>query len=182
MPGKIAAALLVAATLGSFSMSPAMAGGYGIGRAAAPSEIAGWDIDVAPDGTGLPPGHGSVAQGKVLFAQKCAACHGAEGQGKPMDALAGGVGSLSTAKPVKTVGNYWPHATTLYDFIRRAMPFNAPQSLSNDEVYAASAYVFYLNHLVPADAVLDAQTLPAIPMPGRALFKETAGSTDPGRH
>jgi cytochrome c len=87
-----------------------------------------------------------------------------------MDALAGGAGTIVTPKPVKTVGSYWPYATTLYDFIRRAMPFNAPQSLSNDEVYAVSAYVLFLNRLVPADAILDAATLPKVAMPNRDAF------------
>ena len=101
-------------------------GRYGLGRPASAADIAAWDIDVAPDGRGLPPGRGSVAQGAQLFAKKCAACHGAHGEGKPMDALAGGAGSLDTAKPVKTVGSFWPYATTLYDFIHRAMPFCPP--------------------------------------------------------
>jgi S-disulfanyl-L-cysteine oxidoreductase SoxD len=143
---------------------------YGIGRPARPDEIAGWNIDIAPDGAGLPPGHGSVQQGAQIFADKCAACHGAHGEGKPMDALVGGTGTIATLKPVKTVGSYWPYATTLYDFIHRAMPFDAPQSLSADEVYAVSAYVLFLNRLLPADAVLDAKTLPGVAMPNRGAF------------
>jgi len=142
----------------------------GIGRIATPAEIAGWDIDVAPDGRGLPPGHGGVSEGKAIFAAKCAACHGDRGQGKPMDQLAGGQGTINSAKPVKTVGSYWPYATTLYDFINRAMPFNAPQSLSPDEVYALSAYVLFLNELVAEDAVLDANSLPKVAMPSRNAF------------
>jgi len=158
---------------------------YGIGRTPTDAEIAAWNIDVRADGQGLPPGHGSVAEGEALFAERCQSCHldgGTKALAPGLDILVGRTGTLKGRAPGKTIGTYWPFATTLFDFIRRAMPFNAPQSLSNDEVYAASAYVFYLNHLVPADAVLDAQTLPAIPMPGRALFKATAGSTDPGRH
>ncbi len=143
---------------------------FGIGRAASPSEIAGWDIDIAPDGAGLPPGRGGVREGEAIFAEKCASCHGAHGEGKPMDRLAGGSGTIGTARPVKTVGSYWPFATTLYDFIRRAMPFNAPQSLSPNEVYAVGAYVLFLNQLVPDDAVLDAQSLPRIVMPNRNAF------------
>jgi S-disulfanyl-L-cysteine oxidoreductase SoxD len=143
---------------------------FGIGRAATPDEIAGWNIDVAPDGTGLPPGRGGVAQGAQIFADKCAACHGDHGQGKPMDTLVGGVGTIASPKPVKTVGSYWPYATTLYDFIHRAMPFNAPQSLTPDEVYAVSAFVLYLNSLVPQDAVLDANTLPQVKMPNHDAF------------
>jgi S-disulfanyl-L-cysteine oxidoreductase SoxD len=143
---------------------------YGIGRPAAPGEIAAWNIDVAPDGKGLPPGHGSVTQGAEVFASKCVACHGAEGQGKPMDRLVGGQGTLSNLKPVKTVGSYWPYATTLYDFIHRAMPFNAPQTLSADETYAVTAYLLHLNEIVPEDAVLDAASLPKVVMPAHDRF------------
>jgi len=142
----------------------------GIGRIATPGEIAGWDIDIAPDGKGLPPGHGGVSEGKAIFAEKCAACHGERGQGKPMDQLAGGLGTIHSAKPVKTVGSLWPYGTTLYDFINRAMPFNAPQSLSHGEVYALSAYVLFLNGLVREDADLDAKTLPEVQMPSRGSF------------
>jgi cytochrome c len=181
--------ILIAALVAVLGAAPshAFAGeNYGIGRAATPEEIAGWDIDVAPDGAGLPPGRGGVQQGAQIFADKCAACHGEHGEGKPMDTLAGGAGTIETPKPVKTVGSYWPYATTLYDFIHRAMPFNAPQSLSADEVYAVSAYVLYLNHLVPADAILDATTLPEIAMPNRNAFvsayrpgRDAAGPRNP---
>jgi cytochrome c len=143
---------------------------YGLGHAATQAEIAGWDIDVAPDGAGLPPGQGSVRDGEAIFAEKCAACHGARGQGGPMDRLAGGAGTIATAKPVKTVGSYWPYATTLFDFIRRAMPFNAPQSLSAPEVYAVAAYILFLNNLLPEDATLDAKSLPQVVMPNRSAF------------
>ena len=143
---------------------------YGLGRPATPREIAGWNIDVRADGQGLPPGRGSAGQGRALYADKCAACHGAKGEGKPMDALVGGAGSLASANPVRTVGSYWPYATTLFDFIRRAMPFNAPQSLTADEVYAVSAYVLYLNRIVPETAVLDARSLPRVRMPNRNGF------------
>ena len=155
---------------------------YGLGRPASPDDIAAWNIDVAPDGSGLPPGSGSVQQGQQLFADSCAACHGAHGEGKPMDALAGGAGTLANAKPVKTVGSFWPYATTLYDFVHRAMPFNAPQTLSPDQTYAVVAYVLYLNRIVPADAVMDARTLPAVVMPARERFKsgyETRKVSDP---
>jgi mono/diheme cytochrome c family protein len=162
----IALSVLVAAGLAS----AAHATDYGIGRPATAQDIAAWNIDIAPDGKGLPPGHGSVQEGAQIFAAKCAACHGAHGEGKPMDALVGGAGTLSAPKPTKTVGSYWPYATTLYDFIHRAMPFNAPQSLKPDEVYAVSAYVLNLNHLVPDDAVLDAKTLPAVRMPAHDRF------------
>jgi len=143
---------------------------YGLGRPASAQEIAGWDIDVRGDGAGLPPGRGDVQTGREIYAQQCAACHGDAGQGGPMDRLVGGAGTLATDKPVKTVGSFWPYATTLFDFIRRAMPYTAPQSLSPDQVYAVVAYVLYLNGIVPRDAVLDARTLPMVKMPNRNGF------------
>jgi len=145
-------------------------GPFGIGRVATPAEIAGWNIDIGRDGSGLPPGSGTVSHGRAVFEQQCAACHGAKGQGGVGDKLVGGQGTLATAKPVRTVGSYWPYAPTLFDYIRRAMPQNAPQSLSNDDVYAVSAYVLNLNGLSPADATLDAKSLAAIKMPNRDGF------------
>ena len=143
---------------------------YGIGRAATPEEIAGWNIDVDRDGNNLPPGSGSVGHGREVFDQQCTACHGAKGEGGVGDRLVGGQGTLATPKPVRTVGSYWPYAQTLFDYIRRAMPQNAPQSLSNDDVYAVSAYILNLNGLLPADATLDAKALSAIRMPNRNMF------------
>ena len=143
---------------------------FGIGRNATAAEVAGWDIDVAPDGKGLPSGSGSVAEGKIIFADKCAACHGERGLGKQMDRLVGGEGTIGGAKPVKTVGSYWPYATTLFDYVRRAMPFETPQSLSPDEVYAVCAYILYLNGIAPEATVLNAQSLPTVRMPARNAF------------
>ncbi len=143
---------------------------YGIGRAATPAEIAGWNIDIDRYGNNLPPGSGSVSRGREVFDQQCAACHGAKGEGGVGDRLVGGQGTLATPEPVKTVGSYWPYAPTLFDYIRRAMPQNAPQSLSNDDVYAVSAYILHLNGLMPAEATLDARTLSAIKMPNREMF------------
>jgi mono/diheme cytochrome c family protein len=143
---------------------------YGIGRAATPAEIAGWNIDVDRDGNNLPVGSGTVSHGREVFDQQCAACHGAKGEGGVGDQLVGGQGTLATPKPVRTVGSYWPYAPTLFDYIRRAMPQNAPQSLSNDDVYAVSAYILNLNGLLPADATLDARSLRAIKMPNRNMF------------
>jgi S-disulfanyl-L-cysteine oxidoreductase SoxD len=143
---------------------------YGIGRAATPAEIAGWNIDVGGDGSNLPPGSGTVSHGSEVFDQQCAACHGAKGEGGIGDRLVGGQGTLGTPKPVRTVGSYWPYAPTLFDYIRRAMPQNAPQSLSNDDVYALSAYILSLNGLLPANATLDAKSLAAIKMPNRNMF------------
>lgn len=152
-----------------FSAAPAAAR-YDLGRPASPDEIAGWDIDVLPDGSGLPPGQGSVKEGEKVFAQSCAACHGTKGEGKPMDRLVGGKGTLATSAPVLTVGSYWPYATTLFDYIRRAMPFSAPKSLTADQIYAVSAYLLYLNGIVGDDAVMDAKTLPQVRMPNRDGF------------
>lgn len=142
----------------------------GIGTPLDAAAIAPWNIDVAPDGRGLPPGSGDVKTGAVVFAQKCAACHGANGEGLIGDPLVGGRGTLQSANPKRTVGSYWPYATTLFDYIRRAMPYNAPQSLSADEVYAVSAWILNRNGIVPDDARLDAHTLAAVRMPNRDGF------------
>jgi cytochrome c len=106
----------------------------------------------------------------VVYEQKCAVCHGAKGVGKPADPLAGGRGTLASKTPLRTVGSYWPHATTLFDYVRRAMPITNPLSLTNDEVYAVSAYVLYLNGIVSEDAQMNAQTLPQVKMPNRDGF------------
>jgi S-disulfanyl-L-cysteine oxidoreductase SoxD len=142
-----------------------------LGRAATPDEVAKADISIPPDGTGLPSGSGTVEQGAAVYAQKCIVCHGAGGAGTPSgDRLSGGIGSLNTATPVKTVSSYWPYATTLFDYIRRAMPVTNPQSLQNDEVYAVTAYILSLDNIVPKDTKLDAQSLPKVQMPNRAGF------------
>ncbi|KWV50048.1 cytochrome C [Bradyrhizobium macuxiense] len=143
---------------------------YGIGQPATQAEIAGWNIDIGRDGSNLPPGSGSVERGRVVFSEQCVACHGDNGQGGIGDRLVGGQGTLASAKPIRTVGSYWPYAPTLFDYIRRAMPQNAPQSLSNEDVYAVSAYILSLNGIVPQDAVLDAKSLAAIKMPNRDGF------------
>jgi len=145
---------------------------YGFGHTPSAAEIAALDIDARPDGQGLPPGHGSVQDGAAIFATKCAICHGEKGElVQPAgNALAGGQGTLASPKPVKTIGSYWPYATTIFDFVRRAMPFNAPQSLSNDEVYAVTAYLLSLNGIVAENTVLDAKTLPRVTMPNRDGF------------
>lgn len=144
--------------------------GYGIGRAATGQEIQAWNIDVAPTGEGLPRGRGIVKEGATLFATRCAGCHGATGQEGPMDRLVGGAGTLSSQKPIKTIGSYWPYATTIYDYVHRAMPFSAPQSLSPDEVYSVVAWLLYRNGIIAEDFVLDAQSLPSIAMPNRQGF------------
>jgi S-disulfanyl-L-cysteine oxidoreductase SoxD len=149
----------------------ALAEGPGLGRLAAPDEIASWDISIGPDGAGLPPGRGTPKQGETVYAEKCGACHGEKGAGKPNDQLVGGRGSLSGDQaPVKTVGSFWPYATTLFDYIRRAMPLNTSKSLSDDEVYAVSAYILQLNGIIGETDAMDAQTLPQVQMPNRGGF------------
>lgn len=143
---------------------------YGIGQAATDQDIQAWNIDVAPRGEGLPPGHGTVQEGAALFAARCAVCHGTTGQEGPMDRLVGGVGTLASQQPIKTIGSYWPYATTLYDYIHRAMPFSAPQSLSPNEVYSVVAWLLHQNGIINKDLVLDAKSLPAISMPNRHGF------------
>lgn len=145
-------------------------GTFGFGQPATDAEIAGWDIDVAPDGAGLPPGSGTVRQGEEIFARLGAKCHGAGGEGGVAPPLVGGQGSLASDAPLKTVGSYWPYAPVLFDYIRRAMPADNPQSLTPDEVYALCAYLLHRNGIVPEDAVMDAQTLPQVVMPNHAGF------------
>jgi S-disulfanyl-L-cysteine oxidoreductase SoxD len=144
--------------------------GPDLGRVATAQEVAAWDISIPPNGAGLPAGSGSVKQGESVYIAKCQACHGVKGAGKPADPLAGGIGSLASGKPMLTVGSYWPYATTLFDYVRRAMPTTNPQSLSDEEVYAVTAYVLHLNGIVGEAAVLDARTLPQVKMPNRDGF------------
>jgi len=147
----------------------------GLGRPATADEIKTWDIDVMPDGTGLPPGSGSPAQGAVVYERKCAACHGKTGAEGPADRLVAReprqdfpFGRDPTL--VKTIGNYWPYATTLYDYINRAMPLNAPGSLAPDEVYGLVAFLLWRNEIIASTAVMNAQTLPRVLMPAHDRF------------
>ena len=145
------------------------AGYYGYGRAPTEAEVAGWAIAVRPDGHGLPAGKGSVSQGAEVYADQCAACHGTFGEGEGRyPKLAGG--DLTGDRPEPTVGSYWPYATTLWDYINRAMPFPAPHSLSADQVYAITAYILNLNNIVPNDFVADRTSLPKVKMPHRDAF------------
>lgn len=147
------------------------AGPLGIGSTATAEMIAGWDIDIRPDGTGLPEGQGSVADGEGLYEAQCASCHGLFGEGEGRwPVLAGGEGTLDTAHPEKTVGSYWPYASTLWDYIHRAMPYLAPQSLNDDEVYAISAYVLYLNDIVDEDFVATKESFAQVKMPNEPNF------------
>ena len=160
-------ALLV---IGIASILSAQSPKYGVGRAPTPEEIKAFDISVAPDGTGLPEGSGTAAQGKEIYASKCAKCHGSAGQGGDEAALVGGQGTLRSPKPLKTVGSYWPYATTLYDYIHRAMPFKQPGTLTPNQVYALCAHILHLNGIVAENAVMDAKSLPQVVMPNRNGF------------
>ena len=167
-----------AATFASYDAG-AVAGGpganqrYGFGRRPSRTEIATWNTDVGPDGAELPGGRGSVAEGAALFQAKCAMCHNTNGEGMPpvypaligRDPKAEGFHFASDPRLVKTIGNYWPHATTVFDYVRRAMPFTAPGSLSNDEVYALTAFLLAANKVIPSDATLDARSLRKVKMP-----------------
>jgi len=144
--------------------------GPGLGREATPAEVAAWDVSIPPDGTGLPPGRGTPAQGAVIYAQKCQNCHGEKGGGQPNDRLVGGQGTLASKAPVRTIGSYWPYATTLFDYVRRAMPYTQSHSLTDDEVYAVTAYLLHLNGIIAETSVMDAETLPKVRMPNRENF------------
>jgi mono/diheme cytochrome c family protein len=143
---------------------------YGVGRPPTPDEIRALGSAIAPDGGGLPEGSGTVATGREVFAAQCSRCHGPNGEGNVGPVLAGGQGTLATAKPLKTIGSYWPYATTLWDYINRAMPFDQPGLLKPPEVYAAVAYLLNLNGIIREDQVIDATSLPKIVMPNRNGF------------
>ena len=148
---------------------------FGIGRAATASEVAAWDIDIMPDGTGLPPGRGTSSEGATIFSSRCAACHGKTGKEGPNDILVGrepreGFPFSRDPKLPHTIGNYWPYATTVFDYIRRAMPPDAPGSLKDTEVYSLTAFLLQANELIAADAVIDLTTLPKVVMPARDRF------------
>ncbi len=162
-------ALVAAVSIGASSIALA---GADLGREATPEEVAAWDISVAPDGADLPPGSGTVGEGRVVYERKCETCHGkgAVGGEGLADPLVGGAGSLTTDSPTKTVGSFWPHATTLFDYIRRAMPYNEPMSLTDDQVYALCAYILHENEIIDADAVMTADSLPNVAMPNRDGF------------
>ncbi len=163
-----ACVLLVAAGAGGIASAQKL----GMGREALSEEITGWDVDVRPDGKGLPPGQGTAAQGEDIFQSQCASCHGEFGEGRDRwPVLAGGIGTLKHDRPEKTIGSYWPYASTVFDYIKRAMPFGNAQSLSNDELYAVTAYVLHLNDIIPdLKFELSRATLPAIKMPNAGQF------------
>ena len=145
-------------------------GYYGYGEQATPEQIAGWDIDVRPDGLGLPPGSGTAEQGEALYEEKCASCHGVFGEGEGRWPKLAGDEPLTGERPEKTGGNYWPYASTLWDYVHRTMPFYEPQSLDDDEVYRIVAYVLYLNELIEYDFELNQDNLATIEMPNRDGF------------
>ncbi len=166
------AMLVVAMTVAAAAQAPAR---FGIGRPATPQEIAAIDIDIMPDGKALPPGRGTAAEGAAIYATKCAQCHGKTGTEGPNDILVGreprtGFPFSQDPKLPHTIGNYWPYATTVFDYVRRAMPPTAPGSLTDNEVYALTAFLLQANELIAADAVMDKTTLPAVKMPAREHF------------
>ena len=167
-----AAGALGTTPLAAQSKAPAI---FGIGRPATAAEVAAWDIDVRPDGTGLPPGHGTSTEGESTYAARCAGCHGKTGKEGPNDILVGrdpreGFPFSRDPKLPRTIGNYWPYATTVFDYIRRAMPPDAPGSLRDEEVYGLVAYLLFRNELIPAGAVMDASSLPKVMMPAHDRF------------
>ncbi len=155
--------------LGLASALQAAPEGPRLGKPLDPPSLAGLDINVFPDGSGLPPGSGTAAAGKVVYDTQCATCHGVKGSGGSAKELAGGA-PLNGPHPDQTVGNYWPYATTLFDFVRRSMPLHAPRSLSDDQVYAVTAYVLHINGLIGEDVEMNARTLPDVRMPNRDGF------------
>lgn len=140
---------------------------FGIGREATRSEIKAWDIDISPDGKGLPAGEGNVETGRTIYEIKCIACHGKNGSGGSYGRLLGVMGDTTKTK---TIGNYWPYSTTLFDYIRRAMPYNVPGSLKDNEVYSLSAYLLYINKIIDSTTSLNRSTLPKIKMPAQPYF------------
>lgn len=159
--------LFTAATLAAL-VSSAFAVDFG--RAPSAEELRLWSIDVLPNGRGLPVGSGTVSEGRAVYADNCAACHGDNGADGVKDRLVGGRGSLTTSAPLKTVGSFWPYSTTLFDYVQRAMPYQAPGSLSVNDTYAVVAYLLGLNGILPTDGRLDQDSLPQVRMPNRDGF------------
>jgi len=164
---RLTVVFVIGLMLGS---SAAFAQGPSLGKPISPAEIAAWDISIMPDGSGLPPGSGTPADGSRIYAAKCAMCHGADGKGGLAAALIGGSPLTSGIDTTKTIANFWPYATTLFDYTRRAMPWPKPRTLTNDEVYALTAYVLALNKLIGENDVMNADTLPKVRMPNRDGF------------
>jgi cytochrome c len=158
------------ALLLSLAANAALAAGPNLGKPLTTAELAAWDISIQPDGTGLPPGNGTPAQGAKIFAQKCALCHGENGKGGTSAALVGGAPLTNGIETTKTIANFWGYSTTVFDFIRRAMPWQQPRTLGNDEVYALTAYILSINKLIGENDAMNAETLPKVKMPNRDGF------------
>ena len=159
--------IVLGALAGATSLSVAAASpeGPALGVPATPEQVASWDVSIGPDGARLPPGAGTPRAGAAIFAEKCSACHGEDGQGNLGPRLVGGHGTIATAEPVRTVGSYWPYATTIFDFVRRAMPLIEPRSLTDEEVYALTAHLLRMNGIVDENFVAEAGSLPKVQMP-----------------
>lgn len=143
---------------------------YGVGLTPTVEEVQAWDLTIPPDGQGLPPGSGTAALGKAIYAERCASCHGEKGEDPKYNVLVGGRGTLTTDKPVKTVGSFWQYAPTLWSYIRRAQPLDEPGSLTADQVYAVTAYLLHVNGIIREQDVMDAKALPLVKMPNRDGF------------
>ncbi len=159
-------AVLVAVCAAAQAQSPT----YGVGRTPSAEAIRAWDIAIGPEGKELPPGRGTAKEGATIYAERCAACHGQTGTEGPFNRLVGGQGTLNTNRPVKTVGSYWPFATTIWDYINRAMPVDNPGSLAPNQVYALTAFLLYRNGIIQETDVMDAESLPKVRMPNREGF------------
>jgi cytochrome c len=154
----------------AFGAGGALAQTPRLGKPVSEADVAAWDISAMPDGTGLPPGSGTPAQGAKIYVEKCISCHGENGTGKPFAALVGGTPLTNGIETPKTIANFWGYSTIVFDFIRRAMPFQQPRTLTNDEVYSLSAYILALNKIIDDKDVMNAETLPKVKMPNRDGF------------
>ena len=175
-PGAMAEVAVAGTPEGLPAHAPAR---FGFGMQASEERVAAWDIDIRPDGAGLPPGNGTVAQGRAVYNVQCVACHGPTGTEGPNDRLVDSE-QWDVNPTSRAIGNYWPYATTLYDYIRKAMPQLTPGILTDDEVYAVIAYLLYLNEIIPEDAIMNAATLPRVDMPARDKFVVDDRTGGPG--
>lgn len=162
--------ILAAALAWSAGVAAAQSPTYGVGRAPTEDEIRAWDITIGPDGSLLPPGQGSAEEGERIYKVRCEECHGVEAKGSEQAALVGGQGTLASDKPLKTAVGFWPYATTIFDYVRRAMPFKTPGSLSDSEVYAVTAYLLALDGVIKWEEPMNRETLPKVRMPNRGGF------------
>jgi cytochrome c len=177
---SFAAAQPSAAQRSNSGSNPGPNQGPNLGVPVSEADIASWDISIDPSGAGLPVGKGTAKTGEPVYQAKCVACHGEKGAGKPSDQLVGGQGTLRDAAAVRTVGSYWPYATTVFDYVRRAMPYVQPQSLTADELYGLTAYLLFLNGVIGENDEMNATTLPQVKMPNRDNF--VSDYREPRRH